>query len=298
MSYRLLVGCPTYGKPSAEFAMDSYGALMYHIGRRHPEIEEVFSVRDVRTYRQTARQAIVEQALHLNCSHLLMLDDDHVFEGATFTKLWNAMHQHPKRPKVLSALYYTRSNSCAPCIFRQTLQGTVPIFYYPDDDDVHEVDVVGFGFVIFDTSVFDPARGGLNPPWFNLGNDFGEDAAFCARMNHSGNPVHVHVGAKIGHILENPQIVGEREYLRVREALNHARELRQQAGEPLEDTSLRPIFEASSGNAREYAGDSGYVPVDAGGRSRWWTPSPHRIWKRDSLLSGIARKEGVGEGAS
>jgi hypothetical protein len=280
------------GKPCAEFAMDSFGHLMYHIGRHHPEIDPVWVQRDVRTYRQTARQGIVEAALQQGVSHLLMLDDDHTFEGADFTKMWNAMHTHPLKPKMLAALYFTRSSMCAPCIFRQTREGTVPIFYYQDDDDIHEIDIVGFGFTLFDMQLFDASRGGMNPPWFNLGNDFGEDAAFCARLKHSGFMPYVHTGVKIGHILETPQIVGEREYLIVREGLERDRQAKLAAGTAVDESKLVPLLGASGGRQGRQM-DSGYVPqkaARANGRRHWSWPNPARLWKRDAETFGVARK--------
>lgn len=292
IGYSLLIGCPTMGKPCAEFSMDSFGHLMYHIGRKHPEISPVWVQRDVRTYRQTARQGIVEAALEQNVSHLLMLDDDHTFEGSQFTKIWEAMLTHVKRPKMLAALYFTRSSQCAPCIFRHTREGTVPIFYYPDDDDIHEVDVVGFGFTLFDLDVFRR----MNPPWFNLGNDFGEDAAFCARMKHAGFMPHVHTGVKIGHILENPQVVGEQDYVVVREGLERDRAAKRAAGIEVGESQLVPV-PGASGGWREGEMDSGYVPQKTrrdNGRRRWWQPNPGRLWKRDANIFGVARKEPTG----
>lgn len=213
MAYKLFVGIPTYGMPRCEFAIDSGWALMYDIGRRHPEIEQVWVQRDVRTYRQEARKAIVEQAIAAGATHLLMLDDDHVFGGPEFDKLWEAMTTRPD-VKMIGGLYATRGMPCAPCIFKLTAQGTVPIWYYPEDE-VLEVDVIGFGFVLFDLEVFSR----INPPWFNLGIGFGEDAAFCARLLQMGYKIHVHTGAKIGHLLEQPHVITEADMIAHRERM-------------------------------------------------------------------------------
>lgn len=209
--YKLHVGIPTFGTARSEFAVDSLGDTMFHIGRRHPEIEHVVLHRDVRTYRQEARQGLVQEAIKNGSTHLLMLDDDHLFYGKHFSMLWDAMRENEKI-QMIAALYFTRGVPTAPCIFRNTTQGTVPIFFYPEDRVV-EVDVVGFGFTLFDMEVFTK----VNPPWFNLGHGFGEDAAFCARMKMCGLPVYVHTGCKIGHINEQPQIITEVEYLRDRD---------------------------------------------------------------------------------
>jgi hypothetical protein len=210
--YRLMIGIPTYGMPRCEFSIDSGWSLLYHIGRRHPEIEKVWVQRDVRTYRQEARKAIVESAQQAGATHLLMLDDDHVFDGETFDKLWASMQQADVQ--LVSGLYMTRGLPCAPCIFKLTAQGTVPIFYY-EPDTLMEVDVVGFGFVLFDMALFTR----INPPWFNLGFGFGEDAAFCARVIQAGMKVWVHTGAQVGHLLEQPHVITEADYLRDRNSV-------------------------------------------------------------------------------
>jgi hypothetical protein len=57
--FHLHVGIPTYGKPSMQFSVSSLSAMMYHIGRRIPEIDKLTLQVDVRTYRQEARQGIV-----------------------------------------------------------------------------------------------------------------------------------------------------------------------------------------------------------------------------------------------
>jgi hypothetical protein len=208
--YKLLIGIPTYGMPKCEFAIDSLGSMLFHIGRRHPEIE-VMLHRDVRTYRQEARKGIVEEAQKWGATHLLMLDDDQVFSGRDFDILWKAMVESSE-VQMVSGLYFTRGVPTVPCIWKLTERGTVPIFYYPDNE-LFKVDVVGFGFVLFDMEIFKK----LNPPWFNLGFGYGEDAAFCARVLQGGLGVYVHTGAKIGHLLEQPHVITEADYLPTRD---------------------------------------------------------------------------------
>lgn len=293
MNYGLLIACPTYGKPGAEFCMDSLSHMMFTIGRKHPEIpaERVFLQRDVRTYREMARQGLVEAALQLGVSHILFLDDDHVFEGNVFTKLWNTMHTHELKPKVLSALYFTRTINCAPCIFKATDEGTAPIFYYPEDD-LMPVDVVGYGFTLIDMRVF----GELNPPWFFLGKDWGEDAALCARMKMAGFQPYVHTGAKIGHVLEQPVIIGEEHFLRVREGMENARKMEQQAGTAVGTSRLAPVVPGRGSKGKDNGRPlrSGYAKVGPGDRLRQaapWLPTAARVWKRDAVLEGIELRE-------
>jgi hypothetical protein len=247
------VGIPTYGKPDSLFAIDSGWDLMYQIGRRHPEIGQVWLQRDVRTYRQEARSSIVRSALEKGATHLLMLDDDHVFTGADFSKLWNAMQEDPFRRPMIGALYFTRNDTPAPCIFQDTVRGTTPYFYYPEDQ-LMEVDVVGFGFQLFQTELFRR----INEPRFDLGQGIGEDAAFCKRVRHAGGKVWCHTGVKIGHILETPRIVGEADYLALRQRAE------ENSHDYLETYSLVPT------------GEKQVVPCHRSGpaaTARWWSPT-------------------------
>ncbi len=280
--YKLLIGIPTYGKPDSLFAIDSLGSLLYHIGRRHPEIEDVWIQRDVRTYRQEARQAIVKAAQENKATHLLMLDDDQTFDPDCFDKLWSGMIAGKEEPKMLSGLYFTRGPWTAPCIFKLTKEGTAPYFYY-DHDAIMEVDVVGFGFVLFDMTLFER----INPPWFNLAIGFGEDAAFCARMIQAGIQPMVHTGCKVGHIMETPKVVTEEVYLEQRAIMERSVESGGQlgSGTPSEQARLEP----PGGEANRRTG----YQVET--RS-WWRPPSSRTWKRDSHIGTIERKFGTFEG--
>lgn len=277
--YKLFIGCPTYGSPHPLFSMDSLGSLLYHIGRRCPEIKDVVFQRDVRTYRQEARQAIVMAALEAGATHLLMLDDDHVFGSETWDKLWTSVRDNPE-VRVCSALYYTRGLPTVPCIWKLTSKGTVPILYYPQDE-LFEVEVVGFGMILFDLNVFRE----INPPWFNLALGFGEDAAFCARLIHQGIRIWCHTGARAGHILETPHVITEADYVRTRDQIS------------LSDVGTPQLMQIG-GPSREQLEQRN--EVESG--SRWWrAPHSHqwnlnRVFRRFWPKSGFTLKgEPAGE---
>lgn len=213
--YRLYIGIPTYNKPDTRFSIDTYGDLMFHIGRKHPEIKKLWRERNVRTYRASARQAIIESAVKHHATHLLMLDDDMTFDPDTFDKIWNVCIQQ-ENPSAVSAMYFTRGKpATVPCIWRLGPRGTVPIYEYPKDavlTDKEGLEVVGFGCILFDMRVVDVVK----LPWFDLGKGWGEDAAFCARMLQSGCTLAVHTGAMCGHIHEDPVEITEQDYLAIK----------------------------------------------------------------------------------
>jgi hypothetical protein len=254
----LYVGVPTYGKPSDIFAIQSGWNLMYHIGRNHPEIKRVGVQEDTRTYRQEARKNIVEEAIKGGFTHVLMLDDDHAFTGMDFSKLWWAMLEDPFNRTMLGALYFTRQEHCAPCIFRNTNEGTVPYYYYPRNKLV-PVDVIGFGFQLFQTSIFHR----MVPPWFSLGLGIGEDAAFCMRVQAAGGKVWCHTGVQVGHVMDTPKIIREADYLYLRDQVERL------SNEHLSSYSLMP------------AGREQVDPASSRSevRSRpWWHPRSTHKW--------------------
>jgi hypothetical protein len=267
--FKLGIGIPTYGKPDRMFSIESGWSLCWHLGRHHPEIEAMFLYVDVRTYRQEARQGIVNAAKESGCTHLLMLDDDHAFDGEVFDKLWDCRDKIEDGGMV-SALYMTRGLPCAPCMFRLTSRGTVPIMYY-DDDTLLEVDVVGFGFVLFNMNVFER----INPPWFNLSLGFGEDAAFCARVLQAGMKVYCHTGVKVGHIHENPYVITEGDFFATRERI---------CTNSMETPKLTFIGTDDGGSRKDQVGSG-----------PWWKPKSGRFWFLGTRRGEKRDPRGTGE---
>lgn len=207
---KLMIGITTYGVGRQEFTIDSGWPMMFHIGRHHREIDDVMVMRETKTYRQAARQGIVDTAMEWGATHILMHDDDHDFTTDAIDLLLESIHKDGI--ECVSALYFTRGLPTVPCIWKYAgASGTVPIFYYPKNE-LMEVDVVGFGLVLFRTSAFQR----MNPPYFDLGKGTGEDAAFCLRLQQTGGRIWCHTGAKIGHMIENPYKITEEDYERER----------------------------------------------------------------------------------
>lgn len=230
---RLLIGIPSFGSPDPRFAIDSLAPLMYHIGRRHPEIKEVLLGRDTRTYRHHARQAIINEAMSIEADYILMLDDDVTFAPQAFDILW----EHNEHP-VISGLYFTRTIPPVPCIFNfGESKGSVPILKYPKDS-LFEVEIVGFGFLLMHTDIFRKIPG----PHFQVGNWLGEDVAFGVKCQAAGVPLVVHTGCRIGHILEQKTVITEDVYEHYKEEVfkEKRKELEQSSGAWQEGEGVKP----------------------------------------------------------
>lgn len=205
---KLVVGIPSFGQPDPLFTIDSLAPTLYHIGRRHPEITQVHMLRDTRTYRHHARQAIVNAALGMGFDYLWMLDDDQTFTPQAFDILWEHRDQ-----KVVSGLYFTRAIPPVPCMFNMGgPEGSIPVLDYPKDS-LFEVQIVGFGFILFQMEVFKQ----IPAPHFQVGNWLGEDVAFGVKCQAQGIPLLVHTGCTIGHIGAERRVFTEAHYLKHKE---------------------------------------------------------------------------------
>jgi hypothetical protein len=137
-------------------------------------------------------------------THLLWLDDDHVFEADLACVL--ARHNLD----MVSALYYARVGK------------TLPVVYVKGDGDdykhfplivppncLFECDAVGFGAMLMRRDVFDR----VPEPWFTIDYRSGEDIAFCVSAKKQGIKIHCDGQYKLGHIAV-PRVVGHQDYLK------------------------------------------------------------------------------------
>jgi hypothetical protein len=147
-------------------------------------------------------------ALSVQADYLLTLDDDQTFAPQAFDILW----EHRDK-RIVSGLYFTRGIPPVPCIFNFSQgQGSIPVLEYPDNE-LFEVQIVGFGFLLVDVNVFRQIPG----PHFQIGNWMGEDVAFGVKCQAAGIPLLVHTGCKIGHIMEQRRVITEAHYLKHKE---------------------------------------------------------------------------------
>lgn len=135
-------------------------------------------------------------------THLLWLDDDHVFNPDL--ACWLA--QYGDRDMV-SALYYMRAGEPFPVVYtrqeadEKDLYKHNPIVITPNT--IFECDAVGFGSLLMRRDVLDR----VPEPWFNF-TDAGEDIAFCVQAKKHGIKIYCDPQYKLGHI-GDPVIITE-----------------------------------------------------------------------------------------
>ena len=138
-------------------------------------------------------------------THLLWLDDDHVFEADLACVL--ARHQLD----MVSALYYARIGKTLPVVYVKDETGDehkhFPIIEAPNC--LFECDAVGFGALLMQRDVLDR----VPEPWFTIDWKSGEDIAFCVKAKQHGVKVWCDGQYKLGHV-GVPKVVGYQDHLR------------------------------------------------------------------------------------
>lgn len=136
-------------------------------------------------------------------THVLWLDDDHVFNPDML--LWLARNQDKD---VVSALYFGRAERNLPVVYVKDEGGDkykhFALVEVPPD--LCEVDAIGFGACLMRRDVLDR----VPDPWFMF-NSCGEDIYFCVHAKEADVKIWCDGAYKLGHIGE-PAIVTEATY--------------------------------------------------------------------------------------
>lgn len=143
------------------------------------------------------RNYIVDKALQLGCSHLLMMDVDQQYPQDTITKLLS--HNLP----VVHAMVHRRYPPFDSLIFEGTLNNysVKTDFEY---GDLVKADACGTGCVLYQTKVFTD----IKAPWFEFvanpdkekGGVVGEDIWFCEKLKDAGYSIYVDTSLDIVHL--------------------------------------------------------------------------------------------------
>lgn len=140
-------------------------------------------------------------------THLLWLDDDHVFNPDMLVYL--ARHDL----ECVSALYYGRTGRILPVAYVKDNDPDkykhYPLIEVPET--LVEVDAVGFGALLMRREMLKR----VEYPYFMFEN-CGEDIYFCANAKEAGAKIHLDGSYRLGHIGE-PNIVSHQDHLRYME---------------------------------------------------------------------------------
>lgn len=146
----------------------------------------------------TLRNDIVESALNMGSTHLIMMDVDMIYHPKTITRLLS--HRLP----VVGALCFRRYPPFDSIMLK--IAGTGREKYESIDewkeDELVEVDATGAGCLMFDMEVFRK----MPRPWFRFQRDpdsgatIGEDIGFCQDLKAAGYRIYVDTSVPSDHL--------------------------------------------------------------------------------------------------
>lgn len=185
---RVKVLVPTHEKVDALFAYDLAQMMALTAAVMPPdEGHELGLEMNIGTYIHKSRTELLQVALEEGATHVLWLDSDMRFPPDTFLRL--LQHEVP-----IVGINYSKRRVPPGfvAIKRVPREGDDPTdgeFLHTNDDSegLEEVDVLGFGAVLMDTSTLANLPDPKYDPWFWFGKtehgaEIGEDAWFCLKM--------------------------------------------------------------------------------------------------------------------
>jgi glycosyltransferase involved in cell wall biosynthesis len=167
----------------------------------------------IREIPDMARNKLAQQAMDCGCTHLLVLDDDMIYDDQNI--IMKLIKHAEEGADIVGVRAYTRKPPHTPCVFYQTETG----FYKEVDFDscgLREVDGIGMGATLINLDVFRK----MEYPWFEFhkvnvlgsGNErFGEDLYFCKKAKELGFKVWCDTDIEVYHVGDN-KIVSRKSY--------------------------------------------------------------------------------------
>lgn len=145
-----------------------------------------------------ARNIIIEQALKIDATHVLFVDDDMAYPVDALLKLL----EHDK--DVVTALYLMRSYPHFPVAFDEAYENGKCKFMFlthnPEATPLVPIVNCGLGFVLIKTEVFRA----LSEPWVTLGeiekDGWCDDVAFFNKVRKAGFGMFMDLNVRCGHM--------------------------------------------------------------------------------------------------
>lgn len=143
----------------------------------------------------TLRNDIVEKALVVGATHLMMVDTDMVYHPKTITSLLS------RKLPVVGALCFRRYPPFDSIMLRITDNGYQSVDEW-EDGELVEVDATGAGCIMYDMEIFRK----LPYPWFRFqknpenGMTIGEDIGLCQDLKEAGYRIFVDTAVPCDHL--------------------------------------------------------------------------------------------------
>jgi hypothetical protein len=140
------------------------------------------------------RNDLVNMALRIGASHLIMMDTDQIYPVETIPKLLS--HRLP----VVGCVVHRRYPPFDPILLRGK-PGDYESIDEWERDSLVEVDATGCGCLMFEMQVFKR----MPRPWFRFrhldnGEGIGEDIGFCSDLKAAGYRIFIDTSIQCGHL--------------------------------------------------------------------------------------------------
>lgn len=168
--------------------------LPYFLGLEKPDDSFVITVHGQSPAK--ARNIIIEQALAIDATHILFIDDDMAYAPNSLKELL----KHDK--DIVTALYLMRSYPHFPVAFDEAYDNGKCKFMFLTPGTTGLVPIVncGLGFVLIKIEVFKK----LETPWITLGeiekDGWCDDVAFFNRARKAGFQLYMDTDLRCGHM--------------------------------------------------------------------------------------------------
>ena len=197
MSIRLLIAVPTTDYVHADF-VKSLARLQCELGRRRVDYNvEIQSG----TLVYFARNRLANKAINENYTHVLWLDSDMVFDEQIVDDLMEVGKE------MVCGAFVSRRPPYGPCIYTSIEKNNVK---QVKDFGLRPFRVAGCGFAAVLTTV--ELLQAVNQKYgtcFQPTDYYGEDLAFCWRVNQLGREIWCEPTVRAGHIAHVPVYAGQ-----------------------------------------------------------------------------------------
>ena len=197
MSIRLLIAVPTTDYVHADF-VKSLARLQCELGRRRVEYDVEIQSGTLVYY---ARNRLANKAINENYTHVLWLDSDMVFDEQIVDDLMEVGKE------MVCGAFVSRRPPYGPCIYTSIEKNNVK---QVKDFGLRPFRVAGCGFAAVLTTV--ELLQAVNQKYgtcFQPTDYYGEDLAFCWRVNQLGREIWCEPTVRAGHIAHVPVYAGQ-----------------------------------------------------------------------------------------
>lgn len=200
--FRLAIAVPSGHLWEAEFGLSLLNMMLAMMTHTVPGYtQNVMKLLNKRTsLLPKSRQELIDDALHLECTHLLFVDSDQTFPSS----LVHRLAKHGKN--VIGCNIATKIQPSNPTArnYNSNYWGGDVVFTKPESMGIEKVWRIGTGIMLVNLQVMKH----IPKPWFQVTwveemNDFmGEDWFFCTKLEEAGVQLWIDhdVSKEVGHI--------------------------------------------------------------------------------------------------